>query len=92
MQIVIVFQLAPGKRLRQFVLACASACFFIPLVPDLRSAEWFLVMLVVTYAALLCVRAWPRGGTVAAAITVTVLALPVSQALHAVRRLYPGST
>jgi alginate O-acetyltransferase complex protein AlgI len=65
---VIVFHLAPGKTTRQILLACASALFLYPLVPDARSWGWFAAMLAVTFLALLAVRAWGRGAIVAAAI------------------------
>jgi len=62
---VIVFHLAPGKRLRQVVLACVSALFLAPLVPGLRSWEWFGAVLAATYLALVVVRALRRGAIVA---------------------------
>jgi D-alanyl-lipoteichoic acid acyltransferase DltB (MBOAT superfamily) len=62
--VVIVYHLAPGKLLRQVILACASGFFLYPLVPNPRSWEWFAVMLVGSYLALLLVRTWPRGGNV----------------------------
>jgi alginate O-acetyltransferase complex protein AlgI len=66
---VIVFHLAPGKRLRQVLLTGMNAAFLAPLVPDLRSWVWFGVMLAGTYLALVAVRAWRRGAVVAVAIT-----------------------
>jgi D-alanyl-lipoteichoic acid acyltransferase DltB (MBOAT superfamily) len=70
---VLVFQIAPGKRSRQVVLACVSASFFVPLVPDLPSAVWFALMLAGTYVALVLVRARPRGALVAALVTLGLL-------------------
>src|ERR1700730_2501866 len=70
---VIVFHLAPGKRLRQLILACTSALFLVPLVPDLRSWEWFAVMLAVTYLALVAVRAIGRGAVVVAAVALVLV-------------------
>jgi alginate O-acetyltransferase complex protein AlgI len=70
---VIVFHLAPGKRPRQLILACTSALFLVPLVPDLRSWEWFAVMLAVTYLALVAVRAIGRGAVVVAAVALVLV-------------------
>jgi alginate O-acetyltransferase complex protein AlgI len=70
---VIVFHLAPGKRLRQIVLACVSLMFLIPLVPDLRSWIWFVFFLGITYGALTLVRAQSRGWIVAAAVSLVLL-------------------
>jgi alginate O-acetyltransferase complex protein AlgI len=72
--VVIVFQLAPGKRLRQIFLTTVNALFLIPLVPNLRSWIWFAVVLAGTYLALEAVRAWRRGAIVAASITLVLLA------------------
>jgi len=66
---VIVFQLAPGRRPRQLILACTNALFLAPLVPDLRSCEWFALTLAGTFGALVLVRARPRGTIVAGAVT-----------------------
>ncbi len=60
---VIVFHLAPGKRLRQIVLASVSLMFLIPLVPDLRSWIWFGSFLGITYGALALVRRGVAGGS-----------------------------
>jgi len=68
--VVIVYHLAPGKLLRQVILACASACFLAPLVPNPRSWGWFAVMLAATYLALVLVRARPRGAIVVIGICV----------------------
>jgi alginate O-acetyltransferase complex protein AlgI len=70
---VIVFHLAPGKRLRQVILACTSALFLAPLVPNLRSWIWFAAALIGTYLALMVVRARGRGAVVAAAVTLVLL-------------------
>jgi len=70
---VIVFHLAPGKRLRQVILACTSALFLAPLVPNLRSWIWFAAVLIGTYLALVVVRARGRGAVVAAAVTLVLL-------------------
>ncbi len=70
---VIVFHLAPGKRLRQIVLACVSLMFLIPLVPDLRSWIWFVFFLGITYGALALVRAQSRGWIVTAAVSLVLL-------------------
>src|SRR5580700_2260840 len=70
---VIVFHLAPGKRLRQVILACTSALFLAPLVPNLRSWIWFAAVLIGTYLALMVVRARGRGAVVAAAVTLVLL-------------------
>jgi len=70
---VIVFHLAPGKRLRQVILACVSAMFLASLVPDLRSWAWFAAVLIGTYRALVVVRARGRGAIVATAITLVLL-------------------
>jgi D-alanyl-lipoteichoic acid acyltransferase DltB (MBOAT superfamily) len=72
--LVIVYHLAPGKLLRQVILACASVGFLIPLVPNLSSWEWFGAMLGGTYLTLVAVRARPRGAIVAIGIGL-VLAL-----------------
>jgi|HubBroStandDraft_6_1064221.scaffolds.fasta_scaffold11193_5 alginate O-acetyltransferase complex protein AlgI len=69
----IVYHLAPGKWLRQLILACASGLFLAPLVPDLRSWVWFAVALAGTYVALVLVRARPRGRVVVAAVTLVLL-------------------
>jgi alginate O-acetyltransferase complex protein AlgI len=69
----IVYHLAPAKWLRQLVLACASGLFLAPLVPDWRSWVCFAVALAGTYAALVLVRARPRGGVVVTAITLVLL-------------------
>ncbi len=70
---VIVFHLAPGKRLRQIVLACVSLMFLYPLVPDLRSWAWFAFFLGTTYRALKLVRALGRGWIVAAVVSLVLL-------------------
>src|SRR5580692_12640766 len=70
---VIVFHLAPGKRLRQVILACVSAMFLASLVPDLRSWAWFAAVLIGTYRALVVVRARGRGAIVATAIALVLL-------------------
>ncbi|HXY34983.1 MAG TPA: MBOAT family O-acyltransferase [Planctomycetaceae bacterium] len=70
---VIVFHLAPGKWLRQVILAGTSALFLAPLVPDLRSWEWFATVLAGTYLALVVVRARPRGAYVAIAATLVLV-------------------
>jgi alginate O-acetyltransferase complex protein AlgI len=69
----IVFHLAPGKRPRQFILACTSALFLASLVPDLRSWEWFAALLAGTFVALVAVRAWGHGAVVAAGISFVVV-------------------
>ena len=69
----LVVQLVPGKWLRQLVLAGASAAFLASLVPDQRSWICFGVFLSVTYAALVLVRAWPRGGIATLGIALAVL-------------------
>jgi D-alanyl-lipoteichoic acid acyltransferase DltB (MBOAT superfamily) len=66
--LVIVYHLAPGKLLRQVILACASVGFLIPLVPNVSSWEWFGAMLGGTYLTLVAVRARPRGAIVAIGI------------------------
>src|SRR5579862_2751401 len=97
---VIVFHLAPGKRLRQTILACTSALFLAPLVPDQRSWEWFAGTLLGTFAALWLVRARPRGTIVAVATAAvlllylylkryTLLASFIPFPLEWDRRLYP---
>jgi alginate O-acetyltransferase complex protein AlgI len=70
---VIVFQLAPGKLLRQILLAATSAIFLASLVPDARSWRWFAFTLATTYGALVLVRARKRGTIVAAAIGFSLL-------------------
>src|ERR1700722_12865273 len=69
---VIVFHLAPGKRLRQIVLACVSLMFLIPLVPDLRSWISYAVFLLMKFGALALVRARSRGGIVTAAVSLVL--------------------
>lgn len=71
--VVLAFHLAPGKLLRQVILAAANATFLISQVPNLRSWGFFAVVLVGTYIALAAVRAFRRGAIVAAAITVVLL-------------------
>ncbi len=71
--VVLAFHLAPGKLLRQVILAAANATFLISQVPNLRSWGFFAAVLVGTYIALAAVRAFRRGAIVAAAITVVLL-------------------
>jgi D-alanyl-lipoteichoic acid acyltransferase DltB (MBOAT superfamily) len=71
--VVIVYQLAPTKWLRQWILTAANAAFLYSLVPDQRSWEWFGVFLGGTYVALLAVRTWRRGSVVATGIVLSVL-------------------
>jgi alginate O-acetyltransferase complex protein AlgI len=71
--VVIVFHLAPGRRLRQLILAGSSAFFLYPLVPDVRSWIWFAVVLVGSFLGLVAVRAWGRGGLVATIIGLSIL-------------------
>jgi alginate O-acetyltransferase complex protein AlgI len=71
--VVIVFQIAPSRLLRQLVLTFVNAVFLVPLIPNQRSGAWFAVMLAATYLALVVVRAWRRGAIVGVAITLVVL-------------------
>jgi alginate O-acetyltransferase complex protein AlgI len=70
--LALVVQLAPGKWLRQLLLASASSAFLASLVPDQRSWSCFAVVLAITYAALVLVRAWPRGGIATLGIALAV--------------------
>jgi alginate O-acetyltransferase complex protein AlgI len=69
---VILYQLAPGRLLRQIVLTLVNALFLIPLIPNQRSWAWFAVMQAVTYVALVAVRARRHGALVGVAIALTV--------------------
>src|SRR5271170_4368553 len=71
--VVVAFQLAPGRFPRQLILAAASAGFLYSYVPNPRSWALFAGMLVGTYLAIVSVRAFRRGGVVAAVIGLTLL-------------------
>jgi D-alanyl-lipoteichoic acid acyltransferase DltB (MBOAT superfamily) len=71
--VVIVSQLAPGKLLRQLILAAASAVFLFSYVPNARSWALFAAGLAGTYVALAAVRASRRGGVAAVAIGLTLI-------------------
>jgi alginate O-acetyltransferase complex protein AlgI len=71
--VVIVSQLVPGKRLRQPLLAAASAVFLFSYVPNVRSWALFAAGLAGTYVALVSVRVSRRRGVAAAATGLTLL-------------------
>ena len=70
--VVIVSQLASGKRLRQPLLAAASAVFLFSYVPNVRSWALFAAGLAGTYVALVSVRVSRRRGVAAAATGLSV--------------------
>jgi D-alanyl-lipoteichoic acid acyltransferase DltB (MBOAT superfamily) len=66
--VVTVFHLAPGKLLRQLILAATSAAFLYSLVPNERSWIFFAVVLAGSYVSLTLVRLLRKGTVVAALI------------------------
>jgi D-alanyl-lipoteichoic acid acyltransferase DltB (MBOAT superfamily) len=71
--VVVAFHLTPGKIARQLILAAASGAFLYSHVPNPRSWALFASVLAGTYVALVSVRAFRRGGVVAAVIGLTLL-------------------
>ncbi|HET6327850.1 MAG TPA: MBOAT family O-acyltransferase [Planctomycetaceae bacterium] len=71
--VVIAWPLAPGKVPRQLLLAAASGTFLFSLVPNLRSWLFFAVVMIATYLGFVSVRAFRRGGVLAAVIGLTLL-------------------
>jgi alginate O-acetyltransferase complex protein AlgI len=71
--VVVLFHLAPGRRLRQLTLAGANALFLFSQVPNERSWAFFIAVLAGTYVALVMVRVFRRGGVVAAVIGLILL-------------------
>src|SRR5271156_815801 len=71
--VVTVFHLAPGKLLRQLILAATSAAFLYTLVPNERSWIFFAVVLAGSYVALTLVRLLRKGAVVAALIALVLV-------------------
>jgi D-alanyl-lipoteichoic acid acyltransferase DltB (MBOAT superfamily) len=71
--LVIVFQLLPLASLRRVFLGIVNCVFLLPFLHGLQICVWFAVFFFGTYAALVLVRARPRGIFVWTAI-VTVVA------------------
>src|SRR5580704_1997007 len=71
--LVIVFQLLPLASLRRVFLGIVNCVFLLPFLHGLQICVWFAVFFFGTYAALVLVRARPRGLFVWTAI-VTVVA------------------